>query len=533
MKMEGKHMSRIDVGEGLAIDPKVYARRWKTLAVLSLSLLIIGLDNTILNVALPSLQEEFNASTSTLQWIVDSYLLVFAGLLLTMGTLGDRFGRKRALQGGLLLFGGASLAVLLVDSSNQLIAVRSMMGIGGALIMPATLSIISNVFPREERAKAIGIWAAFAAVGIGLGPLFGGLLLEWFSWESVFLLNVPVSAVALAFGMVLVPNSRDPEPGAFDLVGAALSVATLGTLVYGIIEAPNDGWDDPVILSCFGAAAVFAAAFVRWELRTPSPMLNLTFFRNPRFSVASGGIGIASFALFGAIFATTQYLQDAHGYSALQAGAAMVPLALGLVMGAGSSTKLAPRFGTARVVAAGLLGMTVLLSLTLLWTPDMEYWPLGLWFWGLALSMGWVMAPSTASVMGAVPEEKSGVASAMNDVTRQVAGALGTAIIGSLITSLYASRISDDVASMTEPTRTAAKDSIGQANAIAAGLPKDQGASLVDSAARAFTSALGIGFAVGAGVALLGGLAVRRWLPASHEDDVVEHPAAPVEKKAA
>jgi MFS family permease len=203
-------------------DPAVYARRWKTLAVLTLSLLIIGLDNTILNVALPSLQEEFDASASTLQWMVDSYLLVFAGLLLTMGTLGDRFGRKLALQCGLVLFGGASLAVLLVDTSGQLIALRAVMGVGGALIMPATLSIISNVFPREERGKAIGVWAGMASVGIGLGPLAGGLLLEYFDWSSVFLLNVPVTVIALIAGLWLVPNSRDPKPGAFDLVGAGL-----------------------------------------------------------------------------------------------------------------------------------------------------------------------------------------------------------------------------------------------------------------------------------------------------------------------
>jgi EmrB/QacA subfamily drug resistance transporter len=517
----------------MTIDPVHYARRWKTLAVLSLSLLIIGLDNTILNVALPSLQEQFDASASTLQWIVDAYLLVFAGLLLTMGTLGDRFGRKRALQSGLLLFGGASLAVLVVDSSSQLIALRSAMGIGGALIMPATLSIISNVFPRKERAKAIGIWAAFAAVGIGLGPLFGGLLLEWFDWESVFLLNVPVSAVALVAGFILVPNSRDPKPGAFDLVGATLSVATLGTLVYGIIEAPDSGWTNPVILSCFAASAVLAAAFVRWELRTPSPMLNLDFFRNPRFSVASGGIGIASFALFGAIFALTQFLQDAHGYSALEAGAAMVPLAVGLVMGAGGSTKIVPRLGTTPVVTAGLLGFGALLSLSLLWSADMPYWPLGLWFFGLALFMGWVMAPSTDSVMGAVPAEKSGVASAMNDVTRQVGGALGTAIIGSLITSFYSSRISDDVASLPEPARSAAKDSIGQANAVAATLPHSEGTSLAGTAADAFTGALGIGFAVAAGVAILGAIAVRRWLPATHESEVIDLPPAEVEKRAA
>jgi MFS transporter, DHA2 family, multidrug resistance protein len=518
--------------DGVAIDPKVYARRWKTLAVLSLSLLIIGLDNTILNVALPSLQKEFDCSSSTLQWIVDSYLLVFAGLLLTMGTLGDRFGRKRALQGGLLLFGGASLCVLFVSTSGQLIAVRSAMGIGGALIMPATLSIISNVFPREERAKAIGIWTAFAAVGIGLGPLFGGLLLEWFSWESVFLLNVPVSAIALAAGLILVPNSRDPEPGAFDFPGAILSIATLGTLVYGIIEAPETGWTDPVNLACFGAAAVLAAAFVRWELTTATPMLNLDFFRNPRFSVASGGIGIASFSLFGSIFALTQFLQDAHGYSALEAGTAMVPLAAGLVMGAGGSTKIVPRIGTTKVVMAGLLGMTTLLTLTLLWSADMPYWPLGLWFFGLAVSMGWVMAPATASVMGAVPEEKSGVASAMNDVTRQVGGALGTAIIGSLISSFYTSGIHDDVASLSEPARSTAEGSIGQANAVAAQLPHSEGASLAASAADAFTGALGIGFTIAAGVALVGAVVVRRWLPA-RQAEVVELAQQEEERRAA
>src|SRR3954449_4433771 len=311
-------------------DPRVYARRWKTLAVLALSLVIIGLDNTILNVALPNLQDEFDASTSTLQWIVDSYLLVFAGLLLTMGTLGDRFGRKLALQAGLVLFGGASLAVLVVDTANQLIVVRAVMGIGGALIMPATLSVISNVFPREERGKAIGIWAGMASVGIGLGPLFGGLLLEFFDWSSVFLVNAPVAGLALMLGIWLVPNSRDPKPGAFDIVGAGLSIAALVALVYPIIEAPSRGWGSPFILSCFVAAVVLGTAFVKWELRTPEPMLNLSFLRNPRFAMGSMAISLASFSLFGAIFAMTQFLQDAHGYSALEAGAAMVPLAAGL-----------------------------------------------------------------------------------------------------------------------------------------------------------------------------------------------------------
>jgi EmrB/QacA subfamily drug resistance transporter len=456
---------------------QIYARRWKTLAVLSLSLVIIGLDNTILNVALPSLQESFHASTSTLQWMVDGYLLVFAGLLLTMGTLGDRFGRKLALQAGLVLFGGASLAVLAVQTSGQLIAVRAVMGAGGALIMPATLSVISNVFPREERGKAIAIWSAMAAAGIGLGPLLGGLLLEWFDWQSVFMVNVPVAAIALALGFKFVPESRDPSPGAFDLPGAGLSIATLCSLVYAIIEAPERGWTDPLVLGGFSAALVLGVAFVAWELRTADPMLNLGFFRNPRFSVASMGLSLASFALFGAIFACTQFLQDAHGYSPLSAGAAMVPITFGLIAGNVSSIKLVPRVGTARVMTAGLCGLAAVLSTSLLWTYDMPYWPLGLWFFGLALSMGWIMGPATGSVMSTVPAEKSGVASAMNDVTRQVGGSLGTAVIGSLISSLYASDA----------------------------LPSADPAS--------FTDAVGIGFVVAAGIALVGALVVARFLP--------------------
>jgi EmrB/QacA subfamily drug resistance transporter len=495
------------------MDTIHYERRWKALAVLSLSLVIIGLDNTILNVALPSLQDEFDASSSTLQWIVDSYLLVFAGLLLTMGTLGDRFGRKLALQAGLLLFGGGSLAVLLVDSAGQLIAIRAVMGIGAALIMPATLSIITNTFPREERGKAIGIWAGMASIGVGLGPFAGGLLLEYFEWSSVFLLNVPVAAIALLAGFVLVPNSRDPQPGAFDLLGAALSVGALGTLVYGVIEAPERGWTDALVLGSLAAALVLGVAFVAWQRRCQEPMLNLEFFRNPRFSVGSAAMSVAFFSLFGATFAMTQFLQDAMGYSALEAGAAQIPLAFGLLAGAGSGTKLVARVGTTPVVTAGLLGLGTLLGLTVFWSPDMAYLPLGLWFFGLALSLGWIAGPATDSVMGAVPEEKSGVASAMNDVTRQVAGALGTAVIGSLITSLYSSRVSDLPAG--------ASDSIGQANALAATLPADEAARVMDTAAHAFTEAMGIGFLVAGAAAMVAAVVVKRRLPARHRAEPV------------
>src|SRR5829696_5336373 len=279
--------------------PAGHERRWTSLAVLSLSLVIIGLDNTILNVALPTLQAEFGASASKLQWMVDSYLLVFAGLLLVFGTLGDRLGRKLALQSGITIFGVASLGALIADSSGEVIVIRALMGVGAALIMPATLSIIANVFPAEERGKAIGIWAAFAAVGIGLGPLAGGLLIDWFDWSAVFLLNVPVALIAVLLGIRLVPESRDPRPGAFDIAGAVLSTTGFTVLVYAIIEAPGAGWTSGTTLGLLAAAAALLAAFVAWERHTPDPMLDLAFFRNARFSVGTAAVSIAFFALLG------------------------------------------------------------------------------------------------------------------------------------------------------------------------------------------------------------------------------------------
>jgi EmrB/QacA subfamily drug resistance transporter len=505
----------------------IHQRRWKTLRVLALSLVIIGLDNTILNVALPSLQEHFDASGSTLQWMVDSYLVSFAGLLLTLGTLGDRFGRKRALQSGIALFGLSSLAVLFVQTSTQLIAVRAVMGVGGALIMPATLSIITNVFPREERAKAIGIWAGTASIGVGLGPLFGGLLLEYFDWYSVFLVNVPVALVAFVAGQRLVPESRDPNPGRFDVPGALLSIGALVSLIYALIEAPEKGWLDPIIVAAFGAATVLGALFVVWEKRTSSPMLDLSLFRNPRFGIGSMSISFASFSLFGSIFAMTQFLQFAKGYSPLEAGAAMVPLAFGLMLGATRATKMVEKVGTKRVVAGGLIGLGLTLTTTLMWTADMPYWPIGLWFFFGAVSMGCILSPATGSVMGAVPKERSGVASAMNDVTRQVGGSLGTAVIGSLVTSFYASRVADATGGLPSGAQAAVKDSIGSADAVAGQLPADQGVSLGHAAATAFTDALGLGLCVAAVAALGAAVVVIRRLPARASYD--PRHSAPVE----
>ena len=498
----------------MTIDPVQHARRWKTLAVLSLSLFIIGLDNTILNVALPTLQDEFEASPSELQWMVDSYLLVFAGLLLVFGTLGDRFGRKRALQAGVSIFGLASLGALIADSANEVIAVRAAMGVGAALIMPATLSIIANLFTGRERGKAIGIWAALAAVGIGLGPLTGGLLLEWFAWSSIFMVNVPFAVVALLLGIRYVPESRDPRPGRFDLLGAGLSTVGFSVLVYSIIEAPERGWTSGLVLGSLSASVALLATFVWWERRVESPMLDLGFFRSARFSVGTAAVSVAFFALLGGIFALTQYLQFAHGYSAIEAGAVMSPMALGLMIGAGSSSKAVARLGTSRVVAAGLTGLALLLGLTILWEPDTGAATLVAWFFGLALAMGWIMAPATDAVVGAVSATKSGVASATNTVARMVSGALGVAVIGSLVTSLYSNDVEGSFGALPLPAQAAAEDSIGGAAAVAAELPPAAASGLLTTAGDAFTEAMGLGLLVAAAFAAATAVIVARFLPA-------------------
>ncbi len=505
----------------MTIDPVHYARRWKTLGVLSLSLVIIGLDNTILNVALPTLQHEFNASPSKLQWMVDSYLLVFAGLLLVFGTLGDRFGRKRALQAGITIFGLASLGALVADSANQVIAVRAAMGVGAALIMPATLSIIANLFTGKERGKAIAIWSALAAVGIGLGPLTGGLLLQWFDWSSVFMVNVPFAVAALLLGIRYVPESRDPNPGSFDLPGAALSTAGFSLLVYAIIEAPGQGWTSALILGLLAMSLALLGAFLWWERRVEEPMLNLGFFRSASFSVGTGAVSVAFFALLGAIFALTQYLQFVHGYSAIEAGAIMSPIALGLMMGAGSSSKATERLGVARVVAAGLAGLATMLALTTLWEPKTGTLTLGLWFFGLALAMGWVMAPATNAVVGAVPAAKTGVASATNTVARMVSGALGVAVIGSLINSLYSKDLDGTLGALPAQAQAGAEDSVGAANAIAAQLPPDPAANLLATTGDAFTQAMGTGLLVAAALTAATAVIVLRYLPA--REPGVEH----------
>ena len=354
-------------------------RRWLALGVLCLSLLLVVLDNTILNVALPTLVDELDASTSDLQWIVDSYVLVFAGLLLSAGSLGDRYGRRRSLFAGMAIFGIGSVLAAFSGSCATLIATRAFMGLGAAFVMPATLSIITNLFTDpKERAQAIAAWAGVAGLGVAIGPITGGWLLEHFWWGSVFLVNVPFIVLALVAGRRLLPESRDPEQPRLDFVGAVLSIVGLTALVWTVIEAPHHGWTDAVTLGGLAAAAAVLGAFIAWERHTDHPMLDLGFFTDRRFSVGTGSITLVMFAMFGSLFILTQLLQFVFGYTALEAGIRMLPIAGTMVVVAPSSAKLVERLGTKLVVGTGMAIIAVGLVLTSSLSPADGYGPRGL-----------------------------------------------------------------------------------------------------------------------------------------------------------
>jgi EmrB/QacA subfamily drug resistance transporter len=495
-----------------------YDRRWWTLLVLSTALLVISLDNTILNVALPTIERELDASSGQLQWIVDSYTLVFAGLLLTMGALGDRFSRRGALVAGLAIFGGASLASAFAESATMLVATRALMGVGGALIMPTTLSILTNVFPAEERPKAIGIWAAVAGVGVGVGPAAGGFLIDQMDWTAVFLINVPIVVAALLATPKLVPDSRDPEQARLDPIGALLSTVGLGLLTAAIIEAPDRGWTAAVILGGFAAAALVLAGFVAWELRAASPMLDVRLFRIRRFTGASGAIALVFFALFGAIFFLTQYLQGVLDYTPSEAGVRMLPVAAGLIVAAPLSARLAGRLGTRAVVAAGLTVVATALFLLSGAETDSGYSLVAASLVLLGLGMGATMAPATESIMSAVPLGHAGVGSAMNDTVRMVGGTLGVAILGSLLSSSYRGDMEPAVKSLPEPAADAASDSLGHASGVADQIGGGAGQALSRAAETAFTTAMSHTLTVAAATALAGALLALVVLPARERE---------------
>ncbi|HEX8646628.1 MAG TPA: MFS transporter [Thermoleophilaceae bacterium] len=506
-----------------------YRRRWQALVVLAVSLLVVSLDNTILNVALPTIREELDATSSELQWIVDSYMLVFAGLLLAFGALGDRFGRRRALFAGLGIFGLGSVLAATSGGSGELIASRALMGVGAAAIMPTTLSIITNIFPAEERPRAIAIWAATAGMGVAVGPVTGGWLIENMHWSGIFLVNLPVVAFALIAGRILIPESRDPASPPLDLPGLGLSISGLTAIVWALIEAPESGWTSPVILTAFAAGAAILAAFAAWELRASHPMLDVSVFRNLRFSAASVSITFVFFALMGVLYFLTTYLQSLMGYSALEAGVRMVPIAAGLILASRLSVLIVGRFGTKAAVGGGLAVIAFALGAFTSVTVETEYW----WKVGSALAlmgfgMGLAMAPATEAIMGSLPKAKAGVGSAMNDVVREVGGTLGVAVLGSIVSTRYASGVDEATAGLPHAAAEAASDGVAGAHEVGAQIGGSAGAKLVAIADQSFVEAVTMAATVAAGAAVLGALLAVAFLPSRARE---EDPAAETDRE--
>jgi len=494
------------------------AKRRFGLLFIGISVLVISIDNTVLNVALPSISRALGASTNELQWILDGYVLVFAALLLTTGTIGDRFGRKRVLLVGLVWFAIGSVIAAISSSTLMLIATRALLGVGGALILPATLSIISATFPPKERPQAIAIWAAIFGLGVGAGPVIGGFLLEHFGWNMLFLINLPTCAIALIGGWLFLTESKDTHAPAFDIPGIVLSIIGLFALVYGIIKAGVEGWTNSTVLIALGIGIGVLALFAAWEARTPNAMLPIRFFRNRSFTVASIAMAMVTFNQFSVLFFLSPYLQTVQGYSTLSAGLRLLPFALTLTIMASQSARISSRIGTKYTVALGItiaaLGALFIAGVYKVDTPYSIIFISEVW---LGFGVGMVFSPATNSIMGAVPVDKAGVGSAMNDTTRQLGGALGVAVLGTILNITYTDSIATLKTSLPQlsPDILAKLSSTVQAaHVIAATLPPEIGTAIITNADQAYVVGMTHGLTVGGIVMFCAGLFVLAFLPA-------------------
>lgn len=502
----------------------IHARRWWILAVLCLSLMVVMVGNTSLNVALPILSKELQASSSQLQWLVDSYSLVFAGFLFTAGAIGDRFGRKGILQAGLVLFGAASAgAALVADTAGELILLRAVMGLAAAMIMPATLSILTNVFPPKERAKAVGIWAGVSGAGVALGPLLTGFILEHFSWHATFLINVPIIALTILSAAILVPRTADPAHTNLDPVGAGFSIVGLVALVYALIEAPTHGWLSPSTLVVGGAGLAVLGLFVWWELKRKShAMLDVRLFKIPAFGVSSLALTLVFFAMMGAFFSFSLLLQLIFGYSPLGSAVRMLPVAATLMVVAPFSTKIVEKFGKRRVVSAGMLLVAASMFLFSGVRIDTPYLQFALTMVLMASGMGLAMSPTTDLLMSAVPRNRAGMGSAMNDTTRELGGALGIAVLGSILASQYSSKIAPALVGLPDAAKTVAEKSLAGAMGVGQQIGGPVGNQIILSAKDAWMSGFQRSLIVGAALIALAAVISFFGLPDNAVDHVVE-----------
>jgi len=500
-------------------DVKYPDNRWMILGVMSLSLIIVMLNNVTLNVALPELSKDLNAGNSQLQWILDSYALVFGGTLLLMGALGDRFGRKGALQIGLIIVACASAwTALYAETSNQVIFARAAMGLGAALVMPSTLSVVLVVFPSEERGKAIGIWAAMAGVGAPIGLLVGGWAVETYDWQMVFLINVPFIVLALILGAILVPRSKDTTGKPLDWLGAFLSVVALGSLLYGIIEGPSIGWDDQKVLLAFAVFLISGFSFIRWQLKTEHPLLPMEFFSQRQYTIGLMAIALAMFVMFSFMFMQMLHFQLVRGLSPLEAAIRFFPLPLGLMPAAANSDKLVGKFGRRKVITVGLCLVAVGLMLFTLVDIETAYAQIAVTFLLLGLGMGLTMAPSTTAIMEAIPQNKAGVGSATNDASREIGGALGIAIGGSVLNQIYQSALV--IPESFSGSKEVLMSSFPATMRIGAETGGADGAMLIASAREAFVEGMIGSCYITAAVAILAAIIVWTMMPDENPQDV-------------
>ena len=455
-------------------------RRWWALAALGLAVLTLGFDITIMNVALPTIATELEVGTDALQWMVNSYVLVIAGLMLTCGALGDRYGRKRLLLIGLGLFGTSSAAAAWADSAALVIAARGVMGMGAAIMMPVAFAVLAAIFGPSERGRAVSLLVMGLGIGIPLGPIVGGYLLEHFWWGSIFLINVPIAIIGATAIAVLLPESRDPAPRRPDVLGALLSTAGLTSLVYGVIEAPSRGWTDSVTIGAITAGGLVLIGFAAWELRVPDPMIDLHLFARPQFLWASVAGVLVTFGMLGLLFVVPQYLQFVAGHDALGTGVRLLPLIGGLVIGAPAGERLAARTSYRVPVSAGLAVLAAGVAIGATTSPSSDYGFVAAWLATAGLGIGMALAPAMDAVLDALPTEQAGSGTAITMTLRQTGGALGVALLGSLLSEGYTDRL--ELTGLPAEAAAAARESIAGALAAATRLGDPGLASSANSA---------------------------------------------------
>ncbi|POX91765.1 MFS transporter [Mycobacterium kansasii] len=498
------------------------------LAVICLSVFVISVDATIVNVALPTLSRELGADTAALQWIVDAYTLVMSGLLLSAGSLSDRYGRRGWLIAGLALFAMTSGVAAQVNSADALIAARAAMGVGAAVIFPTTLGLITNIFTDPAtRAKAIGVWAAMVGVGVAVGPISGGWLLEHFWWGSIFMVNIPIAVITIAGGMLFVPTSHDPAAARVDVPGLLLSAAGITALVYTVIEAPARGWTSDRTAIGFGLATMVLVAFALWERRSSHPMVDVSVFADRRFSGGSLAVTAGFLTLFGFIFVITQYFQFIKEYRAFETGVRLLPVALSIALASILGPRLVERIGTTAVVAAGLGVFAAGLAWASTADAATPYREIAMQMLLLGGGLGLTTAPATEAIMGSLSADKAGVGSAVNDTTRELGGTLGVAIVGSVFASVYSGQLGASTALTTLPAdvRAAMQHSIAAAYNVIGRLPADQAAAVRGMVDRAFLDGLQAGSLVCAGIALAAAVVVAAFLPARAPHTTAPTPA--------